>query len=34
MATIDMIIQGCDCRGQKGAAKALEPAAEGAALLK
>jgi len=33
-ATIDMIIQGCDCRGQKGAAKALEPAAEGAALLK
>ncbi len=33
-ATIDMIIQGCDGRGQKGAAKALEPAAEGAALLK
>jgi AcrR family transcriptional regulator len=33
-ATIDMIIQGCDGRGQKGAAKALEPAAEGAGLLK
>jgi AcrR family transcriptional regulator len=33
-ATIDMIIQGCDGRSQKGAAKALEPAAEGAALLK
>jgi AcrR family transcriptional regulator len=33
-ATIDMIIQGCDCRGHNGAAKALEPTAEGAALLK
>jgi hypothetical protein len=33
MATIDMIIQGCDGRGQKGAAKALEPTAGGAALL-
>jgi AcrR family transcriptional regulator len=32
--TIDMIIQGCDRRGHKGAAKALEPTAEGAALLK
>jgi AcrR family transcriptional regulator len=32
-ATIDMIIRGCDGRSQKGAAKALEPAAEGAALL-
>jgi AcrR family transcriptional regulator len=32
--TIDMIIQGCDGRGRKGAAKALEPTAEGAALLK
>jgi len=29
-----MIIQGCDGRGRKGAAKALEPTAEGAALLK
>jgi AcrR family transcriptional regulator len=34
MATIDMIIQGCDGRGQRGAAKALEPTAGGAALLK
>ena len=34
IATIDMIIQGCDGRGQKGAAKALEPTAGGAALLK
>jgi AcrR family transcriptional regulator len=33
-ATIDMIIQGCDGRGRKSAAKALEPTAEGAALLK
>lgn len=33
-ATIDMIIQGCDGRGQKSAAKALEPAVGGAALLK
>ncbi len=32
--TIDMIIQGCDGGGEKGAAKALEPTAEGAALLK
>ena len=29
-----MIIQGCDGRGQNGAAKALEPVAEGVALLK
>jgi len=28
-ATIDMIIQGCDNRGQNGAAKALAPASEG-----
>jgi AcrR family transcriptional regulator len=34
MATIDMIIQGCDGRGQRGVAKALEPTAGGAALLK
>ncbi len=27
--TIDMIIQGCDGRGHKGAAKVLEPTAEG-----
>ena len=33
-ATIDMIIQGCDDRGPSGAAKALEPSAEGVALLK
>ena len=32
--TIDMIIQGCDGGDEKGAAKALEPTAEGAALLK
>jgi AcrR family transcriptional regulator len=33
-ATIDMIIQGCDGHGRRVAAKALEPGAEGAALLK
>ena len=32
-ATIDMIIQGCDGRGQKGPAKALEPAAEGVTFI-
>ena len=32
-ATIDMIIQGCDGRGQRGAAKALEPAAEGVTFI-
>jgi AcrR family transcriptional regulator len=33
-ATIDMIMLGCDGRGHKVAAKALEPAAESAAPLK
>ena len=32
-ATVDMIIQGCDGGPRKGAAKVLEPAAEGAALV-
>ena len=32
-ATIDMIIQGCDNRSQKGVAKGLEPAAEGVAFV-
>jgi AcrR family transcriptional regulator len=32
-ATIDMIIQGCDSRGEKGAAKALEPATEGVTFV-